>query len=396
VEAADETQEVLMKHRMILSTLGLAALAFSVTPSQAASDPSGIWLNDVGSAKMEVKKCGKNLCAKIVWLRNPTDSRGKPLHDVRNENASMRDRPILGLPLFSNMVPAGPGVWIGNVYNPEEGRIYTEVKITLASSKTIVLKGCKAWLLCGEKAWTRSKLDTKPEPETTAPAETPEQIEVKATPKAPNAEPKAEPSEVATAKPSAEPKSEPAEIAAATPRVKEPKPNVPAKPIQASAGGAPALGDALPVADTPKPEDVMKPEFPQGHDAKQGYGFVTTSATPEPAPLFSSQSPSSMFAMTEPEPEQGQEVEAAAVEQSAAAEAMPIPLPAQKPVAKPKPKPQTAVSTGTSAPVPDETPGARPKPEATAEADTTATAAASKPKPRVEKRREDLPWLQHP
>ena len=70
-----------MKHRMFLSTLGFAALAFTATPSHAASDPSGIWLNDVGSAKMEVTKCGKGICAKIVWLKDPNDSKGKPLHD---------------------------------------------------------------------------------------------------------------------------------------------------------------------------------------------------------------------------------------------------------------------------------------------------------------------------
>src|SRR4029077_20398242 len=173
------SEEAVMKHRMFLSTLGFGALAFTATPSHAASDPSGIWLNDVGSAKMEVTKCGKGICAKIVWLKDPNDSKGKPLHDVRNEITSMRGRPILGMPLFGNMNPAGPGVWVGNVYNPEEGHVYTEVKITLASSKTIVLRGCKAWLLCGEKAWTRSKLDTKPEPEA-MPEE--KQIEAKATP----------------------------------------------------------------------------------------------------------------------------------------------------------------------------------------------------------------------
>ena len=77
-----------MKHRMFLSTLGFAALAFTATPSHAASDPSGIWLNDVGSAKMEVTKCGKGICAKIVWLKDPNDSKGKPLHDVRGRRRS--------------------------------------------------------------------------------------------------------------------------------------------------------------------------------------------------------------------------------------------------------------------------------------------------------------------
>jgi uncharacterized protein (DUF2147 family) len=360
-----------MKHRMFLSTLGFAALAFTATPSHAASDPSGIWLNDVGSAKMEVTKCGKGICAKIVWLQDPNDSKGKPLHDVRNEIASMRDRPILGMPLFGNMNPAGPGVWVGNVYNPEEGHVYTEVKVTLASSKTIVLRGCKAWLLCGEKAWTRSKLDTKPEPET-IPTET--QIEAKATP-APEA---------------------PSAAAQPTP-VSAPEPKPEAKPvheIQASVGGAPDVSDPLPVASVEAKPQALAPEVPRGHDAHEGYGIVTTSAAPEPAPLFSSQTPSSMFAMTTSEEEEAGT--AAAADDAAVAETAQVPLPAPKPEAKPKP--QAPVANGTSAPVPVAAkPAPKPKPETTAEADTTVAAApVAKPKPRVEKKREDLPWLQHP
>ncbi len=174
-----------MKHRTIAPTLGaLAALILAAgVPSYAsAADPSGIWAKDDGSAKMEVKKCGRSICSKIVWLRDPNDSRGRPLHDARNENVSMRDRPIIGLPLFSNMVPTESNAWIGNVYNPEEGKIYTSVKVTLVSRNQIVLKGCKAWLLCGEKTWLRSKLlptETAPgEPiDVKAPAESDEPAE---------------------------------------------------------------------------------------------------------------------------------------------------------------------------------------------------------------------------
>ena len=97
----------------------------------------------------------------------------------------MRDRPIIGLPLFSNMTLTEPNTWVGNAYNPEEGRIYTDVKVTLVSRQQIVLRGCKAWLLCGEKMWTRSQ----PPPSPAAPGEP---IEVKA-PAEPSLPDKAEP-----------------------------------------------------------------------------------------------------------------------------------------------------------------------------------------------------------
>src|SRR6476619_2886724 len=77
-----------------------------------------------------VKKCGRGICSQIVWLKNPEDSRGRPLRDARNENTSMRDRPIIGLPLFANMVAIDSSSWQGSVYNPEEGKVYNDVKVT--------------------------------------------------------------------------------------------------------------------------------------------------------------------------------------------------------------------------------------------------------------------------
>ena len=178
-----------MEDRVLAPAFVLLAAVLAISsPSQAsAADPSGIWAKDDGSAKVEIKKCGRGLCGSVVWLRNPNDSRGKPLHDVRNENASLRGRPIIGLPLFSNMRPTGPNTWAGNVYNPVEGRIYTDVKLTLVSRQQIVLRGCRTWLMCGEKTWTRSTLPPD--------ATTPKLIEVKA-PAEPGPTEKAEPRSV--------------------------------------------------------------------------------------------------------------------------------------------------------------------------------------------------------
>ena len=143
-----------MKHRTpALGLFAAAVFAFSTASQASAADPSGIWAKDDGSAKMEVKKCGRGICSKIVWLKDPTDLRGQPLRDARNEDTSMRNRPIIGLSLFSNMTATEANTWVGNVYNPEEGKIYADVKVTLASRRQIVLKGCKAWVLCREKVW---------------------------------------------------------------------------------------------------------------------------------------------------------------------------------------------------------------------------------------------------
>jgi uncharacterized protein (DUF2147 family) len=171
-----------MQHRAF-APVALAAvlLAASLSSQALAADPSGIWAKEDGSAKMEVTRCGGGICSKIVWLQNPNDSRGRPLRDARNENSSMRDRPIMGLPIFK-LASAGPNVWIGPVYNPEEGRIYNDVKVTLVSSRQLVLRGCKAMMFCGEKIWTRSQLPPSELPETD------EEIEAKAPSEAPRME----------------------------------------------------------------------------------------------------------------------------------------------------------------------------------------------------------------
>ena len=100
------TKRALMEDRVLAPAfvlLAAAVLAISSPSEASAADPSGIWAKDDGSAKVEIKKCGRGLCGSVVWLRTPKNSRGNPLHDVRNENASLRGRPIIGLPLFSNM-----------------------------------------------------------------------------------------------------------------------------------------------------------------------------------------------------------------------------------------------------------------------------------------------------
>jgi len=96
-----------MRKHALAAAFGVLTTAIFVPCSQsqaAGSDPIGYWYKPDAEreSKIQVFKCGRDkLCAKIVWLKNPNDSAGKALHDVRNENPSMRGRPIVGLPLFS-------------------------------------------------------------------------------------------------------------------------------------------------------------------------------------------------------------------------------------------------------------------------------------------------------
>ena len=365
-----------MKHRAFAPALGALAAIFVAAgvPSYAsAADPSGIWAKEDGSAKMEVKKCGRGICSKIVWLRSPEDSRGRPLRDARNENTSMRDRPIIGLALFINMVAIDSSSWQGSVYNPEEGKVYNDVKVTLASRNQIVLKGCKAWLLCGEKVWTRSKLPpsvVKPEEQgpievkAPAPAEPDEPgtpaaqkpIEVKAPVVPEEPAPKAMPKPAPVIEAAREPLPEPKAIATAPLTVGMPPA---AAPVEARISVAPK-----------KMVKSASPNSAQQHN-NVGLGLVTTATSPDPLPL-SGDNVSSMIVMTSPaagteatEPEITEEnVQSAAIEEEQAP-----PAPAPKPMAKPSTQSAEAAGPVSAAP------------------------RVVKPKPKPKEPEEVLPWL---
>jgi len=172
-----------MRHHARAAVIGLLTGAILVPFGQshaASADPTGYWrkLDAERESKIYVFKCGtgkRQLCAKITWLKNPKDSKGGPLHDVRNENPALRGREIVGLRIFNGLTRSAPSTWTGKIYNPEDGRTYSAT-LTVLSHKRIHLRGCKAWLLCGERQWFRT---AAPPPE---PAEGTEQIEASLTP----------------------------------------------------------------------------------------------------------------------------------------------------------------------------------------------------------------------
>jgi uncharacterized protein (DUF2147 family) len=289
-----------MRHHVTTAAIGFLAAAILVpfaSTEAAAADPTGIWRKaDQGErpGKIEVFRCGSGkryICAKIVWLQDPLDSRGKPIHDVRNENPSQRGRPILGLPIINGMTPVAANQWKGNIYNPEDGNTYSAT-LTLVSRDQIKLKGCKAWLLCGERTWLRTSLP-KPEPE-------PEpQIEASAEPDA----------AVETAN------------AAAAAEAKEQEN---------------ALSEA----------DILTPAAE--HGTRPGYRFLNASAKHEPDAGLSGENVPSMFVMTAPIADDAAKADDAAPANVAAAP--PAPKPAPTSASQPKPKPQTMQAAATAPP----------------------------------------------
>ena len=136
-------------------TILAALLSAPAANAQAGPDPSGIWLTQAGDAKIRVSKCGGGICGVVVWLRDPIDSAtGKPQIDDKNRNPVLAKRPMIGLPLFSGMQPAGSNKWSGQIYNADDGNTYAS-NISMASPDALKVEGCVG-ALCGGENWTRA------------------------------------------------------------------------------------------------------------------------------------------------------------------------------------------------------------------------------------------------
>jgi len=119
----------------------LVALALAAAVSTAnASDATGLWIRDDGSAKLRFVLCGGGgtLCGFLAWKKES----GGPAR--------------VGQKLFSDMKPNGEDSWAGSAFNPEDGKHYS-AKLTL-SGDHLVTAGCVlGGLICQSFGWTRSR-----------------------------------------------------------------------------------------------------------------------------------------------------------------------------------------------------------------------------------------------
>ena len=87
--------------------VALAVLAASAPPA-IASELTGIWMRDDGSAKLRFSACGGGtMCGFLAWKK---ESGGAAK---------------IGQRLFSDMKPSGEDSWAGAAFNPEDGKRYT-------------------------------------------------------------------------------------------------------------------------------------------------------------------------------------------------------------------------------------------------------------------------------
>jgi uncharacterized protein (DUF2147 family) len=135
--------------------LGLAALLVMGVSGHALADTgaSGVWIMESGKVTVRIAPCGPNLCGTIVGLAKPLNKLGQPKVDKENPNAALRNRPIIGLTILSNMVPQSDNEWAGTIYNADDGRTYSSyIKL---SGDRMKVKGCVT-IICKSIAFRRA------------------------------------------------------------------------------------------------------------------------------------------------------------------------------------------------------------------------------------------------
>ena len=137
--------------RRVASALSVAALFGLSVPAQA-SDITGLWATGSEGGRVQIYRCGGELCGKVV---DAVRLRGNPdLRDLRNSNPELRQRRIKGLVVLRGFT-GGPREWRGGpVYDPETGDGASRGYLKLLPGGKLELKGCVAFF-CRTKVWTR-------------------------------------------------------------------------------------------------------------------------------------------------------------------------------------------------------------------------------------------------
>lgn len=245
------------KMRYPLIALTLTAFIFPAAASAADDKSYGTWLTDDEKAKVELYQCGEAICSKIVWLKDPTDERGKPYRDELNPDPKLKGRPVMGMDILQNTKKIGDKAWTGEIYSPEDGKAYYLKHISVASAKQVEIRGClsSGWP-CRTKYWTRAEPVAAPAPLVVAgkPAPAPAPVAASAAPR-----PAAAPRAYAAAPQAAEPAPQPQREAMLTrPQAAEPAPVYTPPPAQTysppAADRAPEYTPPAPQARRPAPD----------------------------------------------------------------------------------------------------------------------------------------------
>jgi len=132
--------------------LALAALTAAALPVQLLAAPpiSGRWLTADGGAVVAIGDCGGSICGRVLKVIKGPPA-GRPWVDSLNPDPKLKTRPLVGLPILTEMSSSGDG-WKGRIYDPKSGKTYRAV--VARDGANLKVQGCIA-IFCQTMTWTR-------------------------------------------------------------------------------------------------------------------------------------------------------------------------------------------------------------------------------------------------
>ncbi len=145
----------------LLTHAGIAtALIAQSSGVLAATDISGVWLNDTGNGAVHLRYCGahnESLCGYVVWLSSQIDRAGKPIKDSLNPDPKLRGKPICGLQVIGRLKPQRDGSWDnGWIYDPEMGKSFDVAVKQLSVNRLKITGYMGTKLLSKSFVWRRA------------------------------------------------------------------------------------------------------------------------------------------------------------------------------------------------------------------------------------------------
>src|SRR5262245_12144956 len=130
-----------------MQRLGFACVAIIATATVFAADDRsavmGQWASN--DSIIEVAERDGSLHATIVSVLDPVYKAGEdgpvgaPRADMKNPDASLRSRPLVGMDLLSDYSYKG-GKWQGSLYDPESGKTYKS-QMTVGGDGKLQMRG---------------------------------------------------------------------------------------------------------------------------------------------------------------------------------------------------------------------------------------------------------------
>lgn len=126
---------------MAIAITGLFLISSTFSSTRKADDIAGEWYTDGKKSVVWIYKNKSGIYfGKIVWLKDPNESDGKPKVDKENPDPKLRNTPLMGLLILKSFKFDSDKWTNGTIYDPENGKTY-KCTIRMQDMNTIDVRG---------------------------------------------------------------------------------------------------------------------------------------------------------------------------------------------------------------------------------------------------------------